>query len=73
MKSAALAFVTGFGTNLLARWGRTTLSMCVYLLDDLLADANLFDQDLPLEYNTWLLFRQAVDLILVKLVVTNPS
>lgn len=23
-------------------------------------------QDLPLEYNTWLLFRQAVDVILVK-------
>jgi len=25
-------------------------------------------QDLPLEYNTWLLFRQAVDVILVKYV-----
>lgn len=73
MNGAALAFVTGFGTNLPARWGRTTLLMCVYLLVDLLADPNLFDQDLPLEYNTWLLFRQAVDLILVKLVVTNPS
>jgi phosphatidylethanolamine N-methyltransferase len=23
-------------------------------------------QDLPLEYNTWLLFRQAVDIILIK-------
>ena len=73
MNGAALAFVTGLGTNLRARWERTTLLMCVCLLDDLLADANSFDQDLPLEYNTWLLFRQAVDLILVKLVVINPS
>lgn len=34
----------------------------------LLTSPSNFEKDLPLEYNTWLLFRQAVDVILVKYV-----
>jgi phosphatidylethanolamine N-methyltransferase len=43
--------------------------MYAHPLDDFLVDSNLLDQDLPLEYNAWLLFRQIVDLILVKWVM----
>ena len=57
---------TGFVNNLQIRWEKTTLSMCAYSHLFRTIIATHFEKDLPLEYNTWLLFRQAVDIILVK-------
>ena len=67
MKSADQLSGSGFVSNLRIKWEKITLSMWVCLFAQSSSTSNItLKKDLPLEYNTWLLFRQAVDVILVK-------
>lgn len=70
MLTGVRLFVTGLETNSPARWARIILSTLVkfLILYNIILTA---EQELPLEYNTWLLFRQAVDVILVKSVLCS--
>ena len=67
-RNVGLLWGTGYGRSLLERWARIIHS--TFVTRNLLIDSHwIGTQDLPLEYNTWLLFRQVVDVILLKSVM----